>query len=587
MTSPVATPHTACSARPDENPFGDLEQAPPAQDFATMMNCAVRTAPNKTQAEPPSGANAGFSAGFSRRLPLAIASGEPLGRRPTDADARQSVDGRTLSRRGDGNARMAEKSGVVGKTNVNKKDTARESRGEKSTGGSSAITLSIQAPAPTVPAPASPEPSPQTSDTAPSGGGAVCAVAGECSDQGASPPVPAGASLQSAGLALLGSGTAVANLVESSDPSTVSPPSSDVSESPGIQDPICPVPAGSDESGPAGLNGAVDPNLGGASKTPSLPTPLQVDSTRVARPGITSAVQPSESASSAAVSAAVGAEAAKLSLALLGGLDQTPPGEIPGHASTQGAGKKALALVGQESDQPSAETGMLAASLTGTMRAEHEMAEIACRSGQELPAFTGGTDSARPLGRDQKETVTGSHAVAALTGAADSVTVLTGHSASPAHEPLGHTGETASPSGAVEAVHRAIENATMGLERMGAASVSMVLKPDADTQLAVHLKWQQGHFEALAVLERGDFSALGAEWSRLQHRLAEQGVRLAPLVSSMEQSALSSGGHSPSPKQQSETAPPAKQTAPSTARTPVRKSGGRTVSAANGREWWA
>jgi hypothetical protein len=63
-------------------------------------------------------------------------------------------------------------------------------------------------------------------------------------------------------------------------------------------------------------------------------------------------------------------------------------------------------------------------------------------------------------------------------------------------------------------------------------SMSGVLKRDGDTQLSLQMKLQRGKFEVLAVLERGKSTTPDADWARLQFRLAEHGVRMAPLISS-------------------------------------------------------
>jgi hypothetical protein len=44
----------------------------------------------------------------------------------------------------------------------------------------------------------------------------------------------------------------------------------------------------------------------------------------------------------------------------------------------------------------------------------------------------------------------------------------------------------------------------------------------------LHVKLQQGHLEALAVLEHGDFAALGAEWRQSLAALGRTVSRSAP-----------------------------------------------------------
>lgn len=146
---------------------------------------------------------------------------------------------------------------------------------------------------------------------------------------------------------------------------------------------------------------------------------------------------------------------------------------------------------------------------------------------------------------------------------------------------------TAVAANPAPALHRAIENTTLSLHRMEATSVSMVLKPDANTQVALHVKWQQGRFEALAVLERGDLATVGAHWSQLQNRLAEQGVRLAPLVASTQHSASFAGNHFSSPKHNPQPAPAGQAPAPNLSRPKAAKPTPRVAAAGNGREWWA
>jgi len=80
------------------------------------------------------------------------------------------------------------------------------------------------------------------------------------------------------------------------------------------------------------------------------------------------------------------------------------------------------------------------------------------------------------------------------------------------------------------------------LKDMKAASLSLVLSREKDTQLTLNVQLQQGHYEMVAVLDRPDFGARNAEWERLQFRLAEQGIRLIPLVSSRDHASWYAAG---------------------------------------------
>lgn len=63
-------------------------------------------------------------------------------------------------------------------------------------------------------------------------------------------------------------------------------------------------------------------------------------------------------------------------------------------------------------------------------------------------------------------------------------------------------------------------------------SMAVVLRPDENTELFVHLTHRNGQVEATVRCERGDTAQLGALWSQLQETLSQQKVRLAPLQES-------------------------------------------------------
>jgi hypothetical protein len=62
--------------------------------------------------------------------------------------------------------------------------------------------------------------------------------------------------------------------------------------------------------------------------------------------------------------------------------------------------------------------------------------------------------------------------------------------------------------------------------------MAVVLRPDANTELFLHLSRRDGQIEASVRCERGDFHQLNALWSQLQDALAQQKVRLNPLQES-------------------------------------------------------
>jgi len=233
---------------------------------------------------------------------------------------------------------------------------------------------------------------------------------------------------------------------------------------------------------------------------------------------------------------------------------------------------------------------MSAAAQADTMPAPTEVNENSCPGRQNLPGAAPGAVVPPADPRERR-----------AAGAAPEPDLLMPSGAAqpglaapepPAGQELAvNAGPLSSPVGAVEAVRRAIDDAAAGLQRGDGASVSFVLKPDANIQLSLHVSLQQGHLEALAVLEHGDFAALGAEWTRLQSRLAEQGVRLAPLASSpnLSMSFLGGESHRPAQDRQPDHSAPAMEdlNKPAATRTGTSKSAARAKSTAGQREWWA
>lgn len=63
--------------------------------------------------------------------------------------------------------------------------------------------------------------------------------------------------------------------------------------------------------------------------------------------------------------------------------------------------------------------------------------------------------------------------------------------------------------------------------------LSVVLRPDNDTEILLRLRVQDGAIEAHARCDRGNYAALNSQWGDLQEALSACGVRLAPLTVSM------------------------------------------------------
>ena len=81
----------------------------------------------------------------------------------------------------------------------------------------------------------------------------------------------------------------------------------------------------------------------------------------------------------------------------------------------------------------------------------------------------------------------------------------------------------------VEQTHELVAQHALRLVETKADSLSVVLKPDAGTELSLQLRQRNGAVEATAVLTSGDHQLLNQHWADLQSRLDLRGVKLGPL----------------------------------------------------------
>lgn len=79
---------------------------------------------------------------------------------------------------------------------------------------------------------------------------------------------------------------------------------------------------------------------------------------------------------------------------------------------------------------------------------------------------------------------------------------------------------------AVEHVARAVQDGVAQIRQEAREAVSVVLKPDAATELHLRVEMRDGALSAQLHFERGDRSALDQHWDELQRRMAGQGVHL-------------------------------------------------------------
>lgn len=84
--------------------------------------------------------------------------------------------------------------------------------------------------------------------------------------------------------------------------------------------------------------------------------------------------------------------------------------------------------------------------------------------------------------------------------------------------------------GILERAQNLVALNTMRLSDSGNNSMQVVIKPAAGTQISLELRQHGGTVEVQAVLQQGDFNHLNQQWSDLQQRLDQRGIRLAPLV---------------------------------------------------------
>ena len=199
-------------------------------------------------------------------------------------------------------------------------------------------------------------------------------------------------------------------------------------------------------------------------------------------------------------------------------------------------------------------------------------------------------------------------ASASLTVEKDSPTDRTGATEWPMGRPVDRIDRPASdsnhapapePAGRVEEISRLLARETSLVRLHQTDSMAVILRPDADTELFVHLTKSNGHVEVSVRCERGDYQQLNQLWSQLQESLAPQKVRLAPLqeadapATPGANSFSNSGGTSPhGGRQQRQTRPDTESLAewPPSASKPERSgrgSGERLTTSRPGWETWA
>jgi hypothetical protein len=227
-------------------------------------------------------------------------------------------------------------------------------------------------------------------------------------------------------------------------------------------------------------------------------------------------------------------------------------------------------------------SGMSPALHPGTMLKAPEMDESSCPTEQFLPWSKAGAEARLAAERGQTPAdLETDRIVAAASGAVEAARLMADHTRG--QEPSGSAPTRTSRS---EVIGRTIEGAVVSLQHARATSLSVVVKPDGVTELSLHFKLQGGQVEALAVLQRGDFKSLNSEWAQLQSRLADHGIRLAPLVSTPH-ATTSAGGQFFSQKQRKDDGLTPDLPQSITSPSPAPKRSAPPSGFTTGREWWA
>ena len=85
----------------------------------------------------------------------------------------------------------------------------------------------------------------------------------------------------------------------------------------------------------------------------------------------------------------------------------------------------------------------------------------------------------------------------------------------------------------VDRVAHAITEQVVSFKRTGDRTLDVSMRPDRNTELSLHLTMRDGQVDVVARLERGQLESLQVHWGELQQKLAQQGVRVSQLTSSM------------------------------------------------------
>jgi len=172
--------------------------------------------------------------------------------------------------------------------------------------------------------------------------------------------------------------------------------------------------------------------------------------------------------------------------------------------------------------------GTLAAQALSQMNLSSKPAETACDSEQELPPAA---IEAGKVGKIGHSGAAGSLS-AGLDGSGLAGLVL---SSNQTHHTLAQNDPTSALPSEVNTVSSTqrlselIMPQVKLLDRSRSEVLSVLLTPDANTSITLHLRLTSNGVEAHATCDRGDLVGLNSSWTDLQASLATQGVHLLPL----------------------------------------------------------
>jgi hypothetical protein len=171
--------------------------------------------------------------------------------------------------------------------------------------------------------------------------------------------------------------------------------------------------------------------------------------------------------------------------------------------------------------------GTGAAKIHGQMSYAEKIDKPVGDTEQFLPPATFSADLARKFaaGKRQEGTVEGSAVIPPATTTANS-----SFGSEAIMDAPWATAEAVPGSRVAAQTLELVTEQAVRLQNLKADSLSLVLRPDSQTELYLELRMRDGQIDVRAQLHRGDFDVLNSHWSDLQSKLGQQGVRLAALT---------------------------------------------------------